>query len=73
MGNLINTESWLGRSQVRYVEECLWWNGMVSRREIMEKYGCSGQHASAVLQAYRELNPKAMSYDLSVKRYLADP
>jgi len=58
---------------MQYVERCLWWSGMVSRRAIVEKYGCSGQHASAVLQAYKEVNPRAMSYDLSVKRYLAHP
>jgi len=73
MGNAINTESWLGQSQLHYVEACLWWNGMISRREIIEKYSCSSQHASAILQSYLGLNPQAMSYNLNVKRYLANP
>ena len=71
MGNLIKKDSWLGQAQLQYVETCLWWNGEVSRRMLIEKFNCSGQHASAILQAYLELNPQSMTYDLSVKRYLA--
>lgn len=73
MGNFVNRESWLGQAQLRYVEQRLWWDGLVGRRDVMTRFGCSGQHASAVLQAYLEINPKGMVYDLSVKRYVAHP
>jgi len=73
MGNIVNKDSWLGQQQLRYVEELIWWNGVMSRKEIIDRFGCSPQQATAVIQSYLELNPKAMEYSLKVRRYLANP
>ena len=70
MGNFVNKESWLGMAQLRYVEELAWWNGVVSRREVVERFGVSAQQGSAIIQTYLELNPKAMHYCLKRRRYL---
>lgn len=73
MGNFVNKESWLGMAQLRYVEELAWWNGVVSRREVVEKFGVSAQQGSAIIQTYLDLNPKAMQYCLKRRRYLVNP
>ena len=72
MGNFVNKESWMGQQQLRYVEELLWWNGTLSRSEIIERFKCSPQQATAIIQSYKEMNPKAMEYSLKVRRYLAN-
>lgn len=66
-------DSWLGQAQLRYVEEVAWWNGVVSRRDVIEKFSCSGQQASAILQGYLELNSTALEYSTSARRYLSSP
>jgi len=73
MGNILNKESWLGRTQMKYVEDLAWWNGVLSRKELVDHFRISGQQATAVLQAYQEVNPKCMEYSLNVRRYLASP
>jgi|GEM_PF-4987187 len=73
MGNFVNRESWVGQQQLRFVEETIWWNGTLSRSEIVDKFKCSPQQATAIIQSYLELNPKAMKYSLKVRRYLANP
>lgn len=73
MGNIVNKDSWLGQEQLRFVEQTAWWNGMVSRADLVGKFGCSGQQASAILQGYLEMNPKALRYSPNVRRYLASP
>ena len=73
MGNFVNKESWLGMAQLRYVEQLAWWNGVVSRREVVEKFGVSAQQGSAIIQTYLDLNPTAMQYCLKRRRYLVNP
>ena len=69
MGNRTNTESWAGRERMGFIERALWWEGEVNRSDLMEVFGLSAAQASSDFQAYQELNPGAMVYNMSTKRY----
>jgi hypothetical protein len=69
MGNKTNTESWAGRARMCFIETALWWEGEVNRSDLTRVFGLSEAQASADLQAYQELNPGAMAYNMRTKRY----
>lgn len=69
MGNRASEEKWAGRERLAGVERWLYWRGYVRRRDVSEVYGVSAAQASADLQRYQELNPGAMSYNMSRKCY----
>lgn len=71
MGNSNNREQWAGRERLLFIERVAWWRGMVNRGRLREIFGISAAQASADLQAYLELNPGALVYNLSSKRYEA--
>lgn len=73
MGNFVRKDSWLGNAQLRFVELFAWWNGLLSRQDLVDEFGVSAQQASAMIQTYLELNPKAMEYCLKKRRYVASP
>jgi len=73
MGNFVIRDSWIGQQQLRFVEQVIWWNGTLSRSEIIEKFRVSPQQATAIIQSYLEINPKAMKYSLKIRKYYADP
>ncbi len=49
----------------------VYWQGWVKRKSLQEIFGVSLAQSSSDLQKYQELNPGAMVYDLSRKRYEA--
>lgn len=69
MGNETNLENWAARERLRWVEVALWWRGWVGRGDLRTVFGLSSAQASSDLQRYAELNPGAMSYQTSRKRY----
>jgi hypothetical protein len=69
MGNLTNEENWAARERLRRVEFLLWWRGWVGRQDLVEGFGISVAQASGDLQRYAEVNPGAMIYQTSRKRY----
>lgn len=73
MGNRNQREQWAARERLLFVERVAWWRGVVNRADLRELYGISAAQASADLQAYLELNPGALAYNLSSKRYEAQP
>lgn len=73
MGNTTNREQWAGRERLAFIERTAWWRGAVNRRDLQEVFGISAAQASADLQAYLELNPGALAYNLRAKRYEARP
>lgn len=73
MGNRSNREQWAGRERQGFIERAAWWRGMVNRGDLREVFGISAAQASADLQGYLELNPGALVYHLSRKRYEARP
>lgn len=69
MGNATNTENWAAQERLRAVECAAWWRGWVIRRDLSEVFGISTAQASSDLQKYQELNPGALVYHMSHKRY----
>ena len=69
MGNSTNTEQWAVMERLRFIERAAWWRGMVGRQDVMEVYGVGPAQVSADFQKYVELNPGALTYSLSRKRY----
>lgn len=69
MGNITNTENWAAQERLRAVECAAWWRGWVIRRDLSEVFGISTAQASSDLQKYQELNPGALVYHMSHKRY----
>ena len=66
-------ENWAARERLRVIERALWWRGWVRRSDLTELFGVSAAHASGDLQKYLELNPGALVYHTSRKRYEATP
>ena len=73
MGNATNEENWASRERLRVIERALWWRGWVRRSDITSMFGISAAQVSGDLQRYLELNPGAMAYHTSRKRYEAVP
>ena len=69
MKNLICDENWAARERLRRVEFLLWWRGWVGRQDLVGVFGISPAQASGDLQRYAEMNPGAMVYHTSRKRY----
>ena len=65
--------NWAARSRLRRIEYLLWWRGWVRRGDLMRDFGVSIAQTSSDLQRYHAMNPEAMSYNLSSKRYEASP
>jgi len=71
MGNITNEENWAAQERLRAIERAVWWRGWVKRKSLQQLFGVSLAQASSDLQKYQELNPGALVYDLSRKRYEA--
>ncbi|MCW1913044.1 WYL domain-containing protein [Luteolibacter sp. GHJ8] len=69
MSFLTNDENWATRERLRRVEFLLWWRGWIGRQDLLESFGISPAQASGDLQRYAGLNPGAMIYQTSRKRY----
>ena len=69
MANLTNEENWAARERLRRVEFLLWWRGWIGRQDLVECFGISAAQASGDLQRYAGINPGAMIYQTSRKRY----
>lgn len=73
MGNTTNRENWAARERLRLIERLAWWEGEVNRSDLAGVFGISAAQASADLQAYQDLNPGALAYHRSRKRYEGQP
>lgn len=73
MGNTSSRDQWAGRERLAFIERTAWWRGVVNRGDLREVFGISAAQASADLQGYLEMNPRALAYNLSTKRYEARP
>ncbi|MES2996548.1 MAG: WYL domain-containing protein [Verrucomicrobiota bacterium] len=71
MGNTSTKEQWAGRERLALIERTAWWRGVVNRGDLRDVFGISAAQASADLQGYLALNPGALNYNLSTKRYEA--
>jgi len=73
MGNKTNTDNWGARERLLYLERLAYWRGWVRRGDLSEKFGISIPQASADIAEYLKRNVPALRYDLSQKRYVANP
>jgi len=71
MGNTSNREQWAVRERLAFIERLAWWRGVVNRGDVRDVFGISAAQASSDLQAYQELNPTALAYNVKAKRYEA--
>lgn len=71
MGNKTNTNNWNARTRLIHIERLAHWRGWVRRTDLCERFEISIPQASADLAAYMRLNPAALHYDSSSKRYVA--
>ena len=69
MGNETNMENWAARERLKLIERAVWWRGWIGRPDLVEIFGISAAQASSDLQKYQELNPGALVYQMSRKRY----
>jgi len=71
MGNTTNPQRWDARQRLEFIEQAAYWRGWLQRSDLVNKFGLSLPQASADLQAYLDLNPASLVYDLKAKRYKA--
>ena len=62
---------WYAQHRQDWIEEVLSIFGFINREHLMRKFGVSRPQASADLQHYQKLNPGAVVYNMSRKRYEA--
>lgn len=65
------SRSWGAEQRLEFVEFRLFWDGVINRSDITDRFGVSVPQASNDLTAYRELAPENLEYDPSAKRYFA--
>jgi len=73
MGNVTNRDQWAAQERLRFIERQAWWRGVVNRRDLQQLFGISSAQASADLQAYLQVNPESLAYNLRAKRYESRP
>lgn len=60
---------WFLRCRLAWLERFAMQNGYIGRNEIVEAFSISSAQASSDLQTYLSLNPNALVYHTSHKRY----
>jgi hypothetical protein len=69
MGNRTDPSKRSARERLLYIEQLGYWRGWVRRQDLVARFGISTPQASADLAAYHAINPGALSYNKSEKRY----
>jgi hypothetical protein len=69
MGNRTDPNKRSARERLLYIEQLGYWRGWVRRQDLIARFGISTPQASADLAAYNDINPGALSYNKSEKRY----
>lgn len=67
--NATNPDSWFPRCRLAWLERRAKLAGHIGRSDLMEMFGISPAQASGDLQSYISINPKALAYSTSLKRY----
>ena len=57
------------KERLEFVELLAYFNGTVSRDEIMNRFGISAASATNVLSQYSQMAPENLSYNVRLKRY----
>jgi len=64
---------WGIERRLEFIDFRLFWEGRINRSDLTDRFGISTPQASADLARYQELAPANLTYDASLKRYLATP
>jgi predicted DNA-binding transcriptional regulator YafY len=62
---------WSQRQRFAFIERRLYWEGVLSRQDLMARFGISAPQASMDVQRYDELVPGNVELDRSRKAYVA--
>lgn len=63
--------NWAQKQRLKFIEYRLYWQGCVNREDVQRYFGVSSPMVSNDFSEYLKLNPGAMIYDNSLKRYVA--
>src|SRR6266542_7008882 len=64
---------WGPEQRLEFVEFLLFWEGVLNRSDITQRFGVSVPQASNDLTMYREFAPANLEYDSSAKCYVSRP
>lgn len=64
---------WGIERRLEFIDFRLFWEGRINRSDLMDRFGISTPQASADIARYQELASANITYDPSLKRYLATP
>jgi hypothetical protein len=62
---------WGADQRLEFIEFRLFWDGILNRGDIIDRFGVSAAQASADLALYKELATNNLDYDPSQKRFVA--
>src|SRR5260370_38225614 len=62
---------WSVERRLAFIEERLFWLGEVNRTDLVRRFGVSMSQASGAIGRYLALDPLAVTYDKSARRYAA--
>lgn len=62
---------WFEQHRMDWIAEALRVYGYINREHLVRKFGVSQAQAATDFTRFQERNPRAMTYDKSLKRYVA--
>jgi hypothetical protein len=62
---------WFEQHRMEWIAETLRVFGFINRGHLQRKFGLSAPQAANNFRLFMKINPKAMHYDASAKRYVA--
>lgn len=66
------SQRWFAQHRLEWIAETLRVFGFINRGHLQRKFGISRPQASLDLSVFARANPRAMVYDESMKRYVAN-
>lgn len=63
---------WFEQQRIDWIAETLRVFGYINRAHLERKFGISTPQASADLRRFQQLDPTAVTYDKTAKRYVAN-
>lgn len=69
MSNNTDPWNWYPRTRLAWLERTAKAKGTIGRQDLIACFGISLAQASSDITEYLRLNPKSLTYNLSIKRY----
>lgn len=64
---------WSTKQRIEFIENRLFWEGKISRRDLTEYFNISIPQATKDIKAYAEIAPNNIFYDSRAKQYVSPP